>query len=160
VDILFNAAGLFKLGTSDLSLEELNEPLAVNFFGVFNTIHAVLPTMKKQKSSHILTMVSAAGKQSHPKIGGYCASKFALLGYIDSLNKEIIKHGIKISAICPGTVNTNMTKDITWLKESERLSPEDIAKTMRFILSLSPAGMVSEISVGCAREREELGKAE
>lgn len=81
---------------------------------------------------------------------GYVASKFALVGLSESVFHEYARDGIRVTAICPGYVNTKMARTAgSNLLPSQMIQPQDILATIRWLLQLSPATCVQEISLEC-----------
>lgn len=112
VDILVNNAGIVVgkqfLDTSD----NLNvKTMEVNTNAHFWTTKAFLPEMLKQNKGHVVTLASTAGLFGAPGLADYCASKFAALGFAESLRLEIAKQkktGVQTTIVCPGFINTGM----------------------------------------------------
>jgi len=150
IDLLFNNAGIVKLGTVDeMAIEDFDKVLAVNLRGAFSFLQAVVPIMKKQRSGTIINIASDAGKNGYAGWGAYCASKFGLVGLSESLYKELSPYGIKVTALCPGWVDTDMAK-VSGLSTKEMISPKDILNTVCWLLSLSPAAVVKELIIDCS----------
>ncbi len=104
-DILVNNAGLGLSGrVEELKAEDLRDVMEVNVVGPLNCIQAALPHMKS--GGHIINVSSVVGKRAIPKVGGYCASKFALNGLTDALRVEVAKRGIAVTSVYPGTTST------------------------------------------------------
>jgi short-subunit dehydrogenase len=146
IDVLFNNAGIYKPGTSQVSLEDFSLMLEVNLKAAFHFISLVVPIMKEQKSGTIINIASRSGKIAKPETGGYAASKFGLIGLNEALHRELSSQGIRVSAICPGWVDTEMGS-ASGLTSQDMLSTDDIVKTVRWILSLSAPACVKEIFV-------------
>jgi len=107
IDILINSAGIGYVGEIiDTPLAEWQRTIDLNLTSVFQCIQAVLPTMRSKKSGTIINVASIAAKQAFPGWGAYSASKFALLGLTQALAAEERSNGIKVMAICPGSVDT------------------------------------------------------
>jgi len=107
IDILINSAGMGYVGEIiDTPLAEWQRTIDLNLTSVFQCIQAVLPTMRSNKSGTIINVASIAAKQAFPGWGAYSASKFALLGLTQALAAEERSNGIKVMAICPGSVDT------------------------------------------------------
>lgn len=107
IDILINSAGMGYVGEIiDTPLAEWQRTIDLNLTSVFQCIQAVLPTMRSKKSGTIINVASIAAKQAFPGWGAYSASKFALLGLTQALAAEERSNGIKVMAICPGSVDT------------------------------------------------------
>lgn len=153
INILVNAAGILLQGTSDLPTEDLRNLLETNLLGAFYCAQAVVPVMKNQKEGYIFNLSSRAGKFGIGSLGGYCMSKFGLMGLNDSLFFELAEFGIKVTALCPGFVDTEMAH-LAKLPKEDRMSPKDIVKTIEFLLDLSPQCRVREIILECTKAIE------
>ena len=102
--------------------------------------------MKAQKSGHIFNVASRAGKVGFSGGGAYSASKFGLVGLSESLYRELNPLGIKVTALCPGWVNTEMAVDAgTPLESEQMIQPDDLFRTIEWLLQLSPAACVKEV---------------
>lgn len=146
IDLLLNNAGIFHKGTAELSCEEFCEMLDVNLTGSFRMLHEIVPVMRKQKSGTILNIASRSGKQAKARTGGYAASKFGLVGLNEALYRDLTADGIRVCAICPGWVDTDMAST-SGLDPSEMIQTEDIVKTINWLLSLSPSACVPEVFI-------------
>jgi NAD(P)-dependent dehydrogenase (short-subunit alcohol dehydrogenase family) len=150
VDVLVNNAGQWARGILDVSAERFQQLLAVNIAGALTLIQTVVSIMKTQGHGHIFNVASRAGKVGFPEEGAYCASKFALVGLGESLLKELAPLGIKVTSLCPAWVDTEMARQAgTPLPSEEMIQPEDMVKTVRWLLSLSPAACVREVLIEC-----------
>ena len=109
IDELVNNAGFAVAGfAEDIKLEELRLQLETNFFGAVAMTKAVLPTMRKQRSGHIIQMSSIVGLQGSVTISSYAASKHALEGWSESLRLEVNALGIKVVLVEPGAFATGI----------------------------------------------------
>ena len=112
IDLLINNAGCGLLGPEEcVTIEESQNLFNVNFFGPLRMIQAVLPTMRQQRSGHIITLSSITGVQALPGVGIYSASKFAIEGLHESLAATVSPWGIKVSLVEPHFVNTPFGKN-------------------------------------------------
>lgn len=112
IDLLFNNAGISQRSeVHETSVEIDRKIMEVNFFGTVALTKAVLPVMKKQKSGHFAVVSSVSGKTGFYERSAYAASKHALHGFFESLMLEEDKNGIKVTMICPGPVQTNISKN-------------------------------------------------
>jgi 3-oxoacyl-[acyl-carrier protein] reductase len=133
VDILINNAGIaLKKNVIDTSEEEWDNVIDTNLKAPFLLTKEVLPIMVKQKSGCIVNISSGAGKSGFAEFSAYCASKFGLIGFTESLAKEVKNNGIRVYAICPGPVATKMQEEIAgkmypFIKPFIQ-KPEDVAK--------------------------------
>lgn len=151
VDLLINNAGLGCLGTLHLSLEEFDKVMAVNLRACFVLMQKVVPIMEKQKKGTIINIASTAGKIGFAEYGAYAASKFGLVGLSQSLCRELAPQGIKVTTLCPSWVDTDMAA-YSDLPAEEMIAPNDILKSIRWILSLSAAAVVPELTIECRKQ--------
>ncbi len=128
VDILVNNAGIGIIGKTveEMSGDEFRQTLETNLFGVFYACHYAVPLMKKRGGGYIINISSLAGQNAHPKMAAYNASKFGLNGFSEALMQEVRADNIRVSAICPGSVNTYFGGDEPTDDKSWQLQPEDI----------------------------------
>lgn len=141
IDILVNNAGISKFGGFlELSPEEFKNIIDVNLMGVYYVTRAVLPQMIEQKSGDIINISSTAGQRGGPVMSAYSASKFGLLGLTESLMQEVRKHNIRVSALTPSTVATDLAfaENLTDGNPEKVLQPEDLAEVMVAQLKLHP----------------------
>ena len=109
LDVLVNNAGFSMAGfAEDCTLEELREQFETNFFGAVSMTKAVLPTMRRQRSGHIIQISSIAGRCAHPVLSCYSGSKFALEGWSESLRIEMKPLGINVVLVEPGSFETDI----------------------------------------------------
>jgi NAD(P)-dependent dehydrogenase (short-subunit alcohol dehydrogenase family) len=109
IDVLVNNAGFSVAGfAEDMTLDELRHQLETNFFGNVATTKAVLPVMRAQHSGHIITVTSVGGLLGNPMLSAYCASKYALEGWSESLRIETHSLGIHVSLVEPGAYDTDI----------------------------------------------------
>ena len=148
IDILVNNAGIYFDGTLTISEANFKTMLDTNLTAQLVLSQAVVPVMSKQKSGYIFNIASRSGKIGFAGGGGYSASKFGLVGLSESMYRELTPQGIKVTALCPGWVNTKMAFEAgTPLKPEQMIQPEDLMKTIRWLLSLSPGACVKEIVI-------------
>jgi NAD(P)-dependent dehydrogenase (short-subunit alcohol dehydrogenase family) len=113
IDLLVSNAGAGYLGTMEqTSLEELRRTMEVNFFGVWRVVQAVFPGMRAAGSGRIVTVTSIGGLVGQPFNDAYCAAKFAVEGFLESLAPVAKRLGITVSLIEPGPVNTNFVASV------------------------------------------------
>jgi NAD(P)-dependent dehydrogenase (short-subunit alcohol dehydrogenase family) len=133
IDVLVNNAGFAVSGfAEDIKLEELRLQLETNFFGAVAMTKAVLPTMRKQRSGHIIQLSSILGLQGSVTISSYAASKHALEGWSESLRLEVNALGIKIVLIEPGAFATGIWSEGTRMgEESTKSTSPNFARGLR-----------------------------
>ncbi|MCT8138435.1 3-ketoacyl-ACP reductase [Anaerobacillus sp. CMMVII] len=141
VDILINNAGIAQFGGFlDLSPDEWEKIIRVNLMGVYHVTRAVLPEMIEQKSGDIINIASTAGQKGAPVTSAYSASKFAVMGLTESLALEVRKHNIRVTALTPSTVVTDLAHETNLITgDPERvIHPEDLADLVVAGLKLHP----------------------
>lgn len=112
IDILINSAGLLISDTVEqMRAEDLEKMMAVNLFGAVNAMQAVLPMMRQAGVGNIVNISSLAGRRGMTPLGGYSATKFALVGLTEALRVELFNTGIKVSLVMPGVIDTPMAQD-------------------------------------------------
>ncbi len=157
LDVAVNNAGVVGIGSIDeIDSEEWDRVLGVNAKGVFVCTKAELELMRPKKSGAIINTASIAGKMGMAHLSHYVASKFAVIGFSNSIAKEVALEGITVNCICPGIVGTGMwrgkggiadrwkkegeTEEQSWERNKQSLipqgvdqKPEDIAECVVFI---------------------------
>lgn len=114
IDVVVNNAGYNLLGNiEELSDSEFRKTMDVNVFAMAHIIRNVLPTMRQQKSGHIINTASMMGYMSYPGNGSYSASKYAVIGLSEALAQEVAHFGIKVTILAPGTFRTNFMSEKT-----------------------------------------------
>ena len=147
IDILINNAGIGKFGNfMDLEIAEWEKIIQVNLMGVYYVTRAVLPGMIEQKSGDIINISSSAGQKGAPITSAYSASKFGVLGVTESLAMEVRKHNIRVTALTPSTVATDLAIDnnLTDGNPDKVMQPEDIAEFIVSQLKLNKRIFIKE----------------
>ncbi|MCB2379146.1 SDR family NAD(P)-dependent oxidoreductase [Hymenobacter sp. BT635] len=136
IHVLINNAGLGIAGEVDgFSSDDWKLLFDTNVHGTFYCTKAVLPQMKKQQLGHIVNISSIAGTTGIEKMAGYCATKFAVRGFSQSLFKEVRNDGIKVTCFYPGSTETNFFDDIPGTEaNASMMQPRDIADTIVYAL--------------------------
>jgi len=160
IDVLVNSAGISHVGTiGELTLEDLDKVYDVNVRGTFNASKAVLPFMKKRNSGYIINIGSLRAIECGSGKAAYCMSKSAVRAFSKTLKKEVEDYGIKVTVINPGFVNTDIYGEKSLrpyiqpgnggdLKAVPVTEPEDIAKSVLYLLGLSRGAYVEELNIG------------
>jgi len=113
IDILINSAGIASFGKFlELEPSEFEKIIQVNLMGTYYTTRAIIPNMIERQTGDIINISSTAGLNGNALTSAYSASKFAVLGLTDSLMQEMRKHNIRVTALTPSTVATDMAKDL------------------------------------------------
>ncbi|MBL7760483.1 MAG: 3-ketoacyl-ACP reductase [Sediminibacterium sp.] len=150
IDILINNAGTAAFGKFlELEPEQWEQQVKVNLFGVYYTTRAVLPQMIERKTGDIVNIASTAGLKGAPITSAYSASKFGVMGLTDSLMQEVRKHNIRVTAMAPSTVVTDLAKSANLINNNEDrvMHPEDFAELIVAQLKLNRRVFVKESSV-------------
>jgi NAD(P)-dependent dehydrogenase (short-subunit alcohol dehydrogenase family) len=109
VDVLVNNAGNFYAGYfEEISDQQMRKQMETNFFGPLNVTRAILPVMREQRSGHVITITSAAGIIGQEFCAAYAASKFALEGWMESLQYDVAPYGIDTTIVEPGFFRTEL----------------------------------------------------
>ena len=145
VEILVNNAGIGYFGPTHEATEATwDSVLDTNLRSVFLASKAVAAGMISRRGGHIINLASLAGKNAFAGGGIYCASKWGLLGLTECMAEDLRGYGIRVSAICPGSVATDFSprgkKDI-----SKMLQSEDIAHVVETIVTQAPQSFISEV---------------
>jgi 3-oxoacyl-[acyl-carrier protein] reductase len=148
VSVLVNNAGEYLPGTTKASAEQVRRMMEVNYDAATFFVEGVVEGMRRNHSGYIFNIASVCGVEAYADVGAYCASKFALVGWSQALDKELAKDGIKVTALCPSWVYTRLASGSP-LKPHQMIQPDDIAKSVRYLLSLSPAVRVREVVMHC-----------
>ncbi|MFC0211618.1 3-ketoacyl-ACP reductase [Paenibacillus chartarius] len=149
-DILINNAGTASFGTvAEMEPGTWERIVQVNLMGTYYVTRAVLPTMLRQNSGTIINIASTAGERGFATGSAYCASKFAVIGFTESLMQEVRKSNIRVTALNPSTVNTELAVN-TGLKigdEDRMLQPEDVAELVAATLRLPNRVFVNKVGI-------------
>ncbi len=149
VDILVNNAGIGYFGKTveEMSADEFRQTLETNLFGTFYTCHYAIPIMKRRGGGYILNISSLAGQNPHPKMAAYNASKFGLNGFTEAMMQEVRQDDIKVSYICPGSVNTYFGGDSPSSANAWQLQPVDIAGVVIDLLKMDARALPSKVEI-------------
>jgi meso-butanediol dehydrogenase/(S,S)-butanediol dehydrogenase/diacetyl reductase len=130
-DILIANAGVSTMNRAiDITDEEWDFNFAVNIKGVFLTNQAAVRYfLKTERKGVIINTASLAAKVGAPLLAHYSASKFAVLGWTQSLAREVAPQGIRVNAVCPGFVKTSMQdREVAWEAQLRGITPEQVIK--------------------------------
>lgn len=149
VDILVNNAGMGIFGKTveEITGDQFRQVIETNLLGVFYACHYAVPMMKERGGGYIINISSLAGQNAHPKMSAYNASKFGLNGFTESLMQEVRQDNIKVSYICPGSVNTYFGGDVPNEANAWQLQPADIAQTVIDLLRMDRRALPSKIEI-------------
>jgi 3-oxoacyl-[acyl-carrier protein] reductase len=149
VDILVNNAGIGIIGKTveEMPADEFEQTLQTNLFGVFYSCHHAIPQMKKRGGGYIINISSLAGQNAHPKMAAYNASKFGLNGFTEALMQEVRADKIKVTLICPGSVNTSFGGGTSSDARNWQIQPADIAEVVINLLEMDERALPSKIEI-------------
>jgi NAD(P)-dependent dehydrogenase (short-subunit alcohol dehydrogenase family) len=145
IEILVNNAGIGRFGPAhEASEEDWDRTLDTNLKGVWLCSRAVAPQMIRRRRGHIINISSLAGKNALAGAAIYCASKWGLQGLTACMAEELRGYGIRVSAICPGSVHTDFSPHAG--KDQRRmLQPEDVAHAVAMLVTQAPQSFISEV---------------
>ncbi|MFZ0332649.1 MAG: SDR family NAD(P)-dependent oxidoreductase [Candidatus Acidiferrales bacterium] len=145
IDFLINNAGTGRFGpVQEFTETDWDAVLDTNLKGVFLVSRAVAPSMISRGHGHIVNISSLAGKNSFAGGSIYCASKWGLLGLTFCMAEDLRAHGIRVTAICPGSVATDFghpsSKNV-----QKMLQPHDVAHAVEMVITAEPQSFISEV---------------
>lgn len=149
IDILVNCAGIAYIGTlSETPLADWLKVIDINLTSVWQCILGVLPSMRDRAGGTIINVASIAGKQPFPEWGAYSVSKAGLIALSKTLAAEERSHGIRVTAICPGAVNTELwdTVEANFDRQS-MLTPEIVAESIVHTALLPRQAVIDELTL-------------
>jgi NAD(P)-dependent dehydrogenase (short-subunit alcohol dehydrogenase family) len=156
LDILINNAGVGSHSyVEQMPVEEWEATIATNLSGVFYCSRAAIPLMKAREGGYIINIGSLAGKNAFAGGAAYCASKFGLIGFTESLMQEVRYSHIRVTCVMPGSVNTSFGRHAaqdpadTW-----KLWPEDVAQVVVSLLRMDPRALPSRVELRPSEPRK------
>ena len=145
VEILVNNAGTGYFGPShEASEANWDTVLDTNLKSVFLMTKAVAPGMIERRGGHIINIASLAGKNAFAGGGIYCASKWGLLGFTQCVAEDLRGYGIRVSAVCPGSVATEFSPH-TGKDPKRMLQADDVAHAVAMLVTQAPQSFISEV---------------
>ncbi len=151
IDILVNSAGIAYTGAlSETSLADWQQVINLNLTSIFQCIMGILPGMRDRGTGTIINIASIAAKQPFPSWGAYSVSKAGLIALSQTLAQEERAHGIRVTAISPGAVNTELWDTETVnvnLDRSKMLTPEIVAESILHTALLPPQAVIDELTL-------------
>ena len=151
--VLVNNAGVSGgfAPVDEITVERWDQVIETNLSGVFYACHAAVPVMRSGGGGWIINVASLAGR--NPFAGGtaYNASKFGLVGFTEALMLDVREHGIRVSCIMPGSVNTHFFPGGPAPEHAWMLQPEDIARTVMDLLADPDRALPSRIEIRPSR---------
>jgi NADP-dependent 3-hydroxy acid dehydrogenase YdfG len=157
IDVLVANAGIAdqsRLAEGDP--ERWRAVVETNLLGTIFSIHAVLPQMLAQRSGHIFVTSSVSGREAYPGEAVYIASKWGQVGLSHALRQEVMDHGVRVTLVEPGIVDTPLTRENPVVKPLleavEPLASEDVARAIVYAWNQPPHVVVSELTVRPLRQ--------
>ncbi|MGB1022741.1 MAG: SDR family NAD(P)-dependent oxidoreductase [Synechococcus sp.] len=155
IDTLIICAGILHrtpLLFADGEERQLDELWAINVKGPWWLTRAAWPFLVTSGHGRIQVLVSMSGKRVKGRMAGYPVSKFALMGLCQSMRNEGWDQGIRVTAICPSWVNTEMARAVTAVEPAAMTQPDDLASLSSSLLSLPNASVPFELAMNCSLE--------
>ena len=155
IDTLIHCAGILHrtpLLFADSEEQQLDELWAINVKGPWWLTRAAWPFLVSSGHGRIQVLVSMSGKRVKGRMAGYPVSKFALMGLCQSMRNEGWDNGIRVTAICPSWVNTDMARAVTAVEPAAMTQPDDLASLSSNLLSLPNASVPFELAMNCSLE--------
>jgi len=148
VDVLVNNAALInrKLAV-DISLDDWHAMIETNVHGPFYAARAVLPAMINRGSGHIVNISSISGYMPLPGGSGYAASKYALTGFSESLFQEVREHGVKVTTVFPGSVDSESHRHDPREDHSWKVTPEEVGDAVASVIETRQGNLVSKLEI-------------
>ena len=141
-DVLVNNAGVVVRGAlEDIDDAAWQRVMDVNVNGTFYVTRAFLPAIKSRGTGKIINISSIAGRQGTPKLVAYCTAKHAVVGFTRALSEELRGTQIRVNAVCPGSVDTDMLK-IGMPGGKPNMQPADIANVVVYLATGAPAALM------------------
>jgi 3-oxoacyl-[acyl-carrier protein] reductase len=150
IDILINNAGIAAFGKFlELEPKDWERIIQVNLMGTYYVTRAVLPNMIERQTGDIINISSTAGLSGNALTSAYSASKFAVLGLTESLMQEVRKHNIRVTALTPSTVATDMAKELNLTdgNPDKVMQAEDMAELIIAQLKLNRRVFIKNSSI-------------
>jgi 3-oxoacyl-[acyl-carrier protein] reductase len=149
LDVLVNNAAVGTFGRlAEFSIYDFDKIITVNLRGVYLCCQKALKLMIPAKSGYIINISSMQGFKGYKDQSAYAASKHGVMGLTKSLASEVQEHGVRVSAILPGGVDTELIRQARPdLDSSVLIKTADIARTVLFLLSLSDRAMIDQIVI-------------
>jgi NAD(P)-dependent dehydrogenase (short-subunit alcohol dehydrogenase family) len=149
LDTLVNSAGVIQFRALEtISTREWDWILDVNLRGTFLVTREAMPHLKDSRRGRVVNIASNAGKKGYALMAAYCASKFGVVGFTQAVAAEVGQHGVRVNAVCPGTVaETGMGRRVLDQKVELGLgnSPDEILRRSASSFPLQRVGTVADV---------------
>lgn len=148
LDILVNCAGIAHPlhSVAEISFKEWDDVIAINLTGTFLVTQAALPLMKR--GADIVNVLSTSARRVFPNLSAYCASKFGVLGFTNTLREELRQEGIRVIGLFPGSTDTPIWNTL-WPEapREKMILPETVAEALVSALKLPPESTVEDLVI-------------
>ena len=155
IDTIIHCAGIFKrtnLLFNDNEMKDIEDLWKVNVMGPWILTKHAWKYLSQSNSGRIIVLVSMSGKRSKSNLASYSMSKFALMSLCQTMRNEGWERDIRVTAICPGWVNTDMAKEINHFPKKDMTQSDDIARICSNLLDLPNSSVPFEIALNCQLE--------
>ncbi len=155
IDTIIHCAGILKktnLIFNDNEIKDIEDIWKVNVMGPWILTKHAWKYLSLSNSARIIVLVSMSGKRSKGNLASYSMSKFALMSLCQTMRNEGWEKGIRVTAICPGWVNTDMAKEINNFPKKDMIQTNDIASICSNLLDLPNSSVPFEIAINCQLE--------
>jgi len=148
IDLLVNAAGISTMArVVDLTEADWDQTMAVNAKGVFLMTRAVLPSMLERGAGNVVSIASAAGKRGSRTLSHYSASKFAVIGFTQSVALEVAGSGIRANCVCPGLIATPMQdREVSWEAQLRGVTEQSVRDRYQAAVPLGRIGTPQDVA--------------
>ena len=154
-DTLINCSGVLSKVPflyKEEEKKEIKNTMNINFFSVWALCKLSWENLSSSNNGRIITLVSMSGKRSKGDLAAYSSSKFALMGLCQTMRNKGWDKNIRVTAICPSWVNTEMASKVNLIDKNEMTQPKDIADICSMILKLPKQSVPFEVLVNCNLE--------
>jgi NAD(P)-dependent dehydrogenase (short-subunit alcohol dehydrogenase family) len=132
VDVLINSAGVAVYGgVLKAGMEDIRREIEINYLGALRVVRAFAPAMAEHGDGLIANVASVLGRVSAPALGTYCATKAALLSLSQSLRGDLAESGVRVIAVLPGTIDTDMSRGFGGEKMTAEQAAREIVEAIR-----------------------------
>jgi len=155
IDTVIHCAGIFKrtnLIFNNNEIKDIENLWKINLLGPWILTKDSWRYLSMSNSARIIVLVSMSGKRSKGNLAGYSMSKFALMSLCQTMRNEGWNKGIRVTAICPGWVNTDMAKEVNHFPKDDMTQAKDIANICSNLLQLPNSSVPFEIALNCQLE--------
>jgi NAD(P)-dependent dehydrogenase (short-subunit alcohol dehydrogenase family) len=155
IDGVVHCAGVFSRVTlrfAEGEETEIDHLWRVNVMGPWHLTRAAWPALVASGDGRVIALVSMSGKRVKGSLAGYGASKFALMALCQSMRNEGWNDGIRVTAVCPSWVNTDMAAGVEVMAKQEMTQPGDLARLIHSVLAMPASCVPFELAVNCRLE--------